>query len=145
VRRHNACRIYRFTEPAFFLTGAGLVLFTKGRFSMIENSDKNEIKQGFMSLQEAGTLLGISPDAIRLHKAGTETLTHIRMGSKIVLIRAEVMAFIESKIANARQDSPATKRQQARGKLLLGIGAGRFDVKQRAREIREELQRGRVK
>jgi Helix-turn-helix domain len=80
---------------------------------------KSEIEQGFISLQDAAQLLGVSPDTIRLRHAGTEPLTHLRMGSKIVLLRAELNEFIAAKIAHARTQSPANKIRQHQRRLRL--------------------------
>lgn len=78
-----------------------------------------EARQGFISLQDAAQLLGVHPETIRLRKAGTESLTHIRLGSKVVLIRAELEEFIAAKIKDARAHSLQSKIKNHQRRLRL--------------------------
>ncbi len=57
-----------------------------------------------ISFEEAGRLLGgLHPNTLRQRKAGTENLTHVTgFGRRIMLLRDEVNALIESKIAQAQ-------------------------------------------
>lgn len=57
-----------------------------------------------ISFEEAGRLLGgLHPNTLRQRKAGTENLTHvIGFGRRIMLLREEVNALIDSKIAQAQ-------------------------------------------
>ena len=57
-----------------------------------------------ISFEEAGRLLGgLHPNTLRQRKAGTESLTHVNgFGRRVMLIREEVEALIEFKIAQAQ-------------------------------------------
>jgi hypothetical protein len=57
-----------------------------------------------ISFEDAGKLLGgLHPNTLRQRKAGTEALTHVNgFGRRVMLIREEVEALIEFKIAQAR-------------------------------------------
>jgi len=57
-----------------------------------------------ISFAEASELMaGVSVSAIRQRKGGTESLTHVSgFGRRVFLIRAEVDALIERKIAEAQ-------------------------------------------
>jgi hypothetical protein len=56
-----------------------------------------------ISFEEAGRLLGgLHPNTLRQRKAGTENLTHVTgFGRRIMLLREEVNALVELKIAQA--------------------------------------------
>ena len=57
-----------------------------------------------ISFEEAARLLeGLHPNTLRQRKAGTESLTHVTgFGRRIMLLREEVYALIDSKIAQAQ-------------------------------------------
>jgi len=56
-----------------------------------------------MSFEEAGRILGgLHPNTLRERKGGTENLTHVRgFGRRVMLLREEVNALIELRIAQA--------------------------------------------
>lgn len=80
---------------------------------------KQEVQQGFISFQEAAKLLAITPDSIRLRQAGTHELTHVRLGGRIVLIRAELDEFIAARIAEARESGVQNKLRNHQRRLRL--------------------------
>ena len=57
-----------------------------------------------ISFEEAGRLLGgLHPNTLRQRKGGTESLTHIPgFGRRVMLLRDEVIALVEFKIAQAQ-------------------------------------------
>jgi hypothetical protein len=57
-----------------------------------------------ISFEDAGRLLGgLHPNTLRQRKAGTEGLTHVTgFGRRVLLIREEVEALVEFKIAQAQ-------------------------------------------
>ena len=57
-----------------------------------------------ISFDEAAQLLGgLNANTLRERKAGTENLTHVRgFGRRVMLLREEVNALVELKIAQAR-------------------------------------------
>lgn len=57
-----------------------------------------------ISFEEAGRLLGgLHPNTLRQRKGGTDTLTHVTgFGRRVMLIREEVEALINSKISQAQ-------------------------------------------
>lgn len=58
-----------------------------------------------ISFEEAGNLMGgLHANTLRQRKAGTAFLTHVPMGRRIMLIRAEVVDLIERRIAQAQAD-----------------------------------------
>jgi hypothetical protein len=69
----------------------------KKRFSTIEDDET------LIPLKAGASLIGLSPDTIRLGKAGTEGLTKIRQGNKLFLIKAEVLAHRRNLIDAARR------------------------------------------
>ena len=56
-----------------------------------------------INFEEAGRLLGgLHPNTLRQRKAGTENLTHVTgFGRRVMLLREEVNALVELKIAQA--------------------------------------------
>ena|SRR5258708_39582835 len=70
-----------------------------------------------MSFAEAGQLLGgMHPNTIRQRKGGTEALTHVPgFGRRVFLVRAQVMALIDQKIAQAQ----AAERKRRKGLHLI--------------------------
>jgi hypothetical protein len=69
-----------------------------------KDEDKQMNESLLISFEEAGRLLGgLHPNTLRQRKAGTENLTHVTgFGRRIMLLRDEVNALIESKIAQAQ-------------------------------------------
>ena len=63
-----------------------------------------------ISFEEAAQVLGgLHTSTLRERKAGTENLTHVRgFGRRVMLLREEVNALIDSKIAQAQ----ATERDR---------------------------------
>ena len=58
-----------------------------------------------ISFEEAGKLMGgLHPNTLRQRKAGTTFLTHVPMGRRVMLIRAEVEKLIEDRILQAQAD-----------------------------------------
>jgi len=57
-----------------------------------------------IGFEEAGRILGgLHPNTLRQRKAGTENLTHITgFGRRVMLLREEVDALVDSKIAKAQ-------------------------------------------
>ena len=57
-----------------------------------------------ISFEEAGRLLGgLHSNTLRQRKGGTETLTHVTgFGRRVMLIREEVEALINSRISQAQ-------------------------------------------
>ena len=74
-------------------------LFISGLIGTEQVSDSR-----LLSFEEAGRLLGgLHPNTLRQRKAGTESLTHVTgFGRRVMLIREEVNALIEWKIAQAQ-------------------------------------------
>ena len=54
-----------------------------------------------LAAQECG---GISAATFRQRKAGTENLTHVPIGSRVMLIREEFEEWLEREIAKAQAD-----------------------------------------
>lgn len=63
----------------------------------------NEKESPLISFDEAAQMLGgLHPNTLRQRKAGTERLTHVRgFGKRVMLLREEVNALVELKIAQA--------------------------------------------
>lgn len=63
----------------------------------------NEKESPLISFDEAAQMLGgLHPNTLRQRKAGTERLTHVRgFGKRVMLLREEVSALVELKIAQA--------------------------------------------
>lgn len=58
-----------------------------------------------ISFEDAGKLMGgLHANTLRQRKAGTGLLTHVPMGRRVLLIRAEVEKLIEDRIAQAQAD-----------------------------------------
>lgn len=57
-----------------------------------------------MSFEEAGRILGgLHPNTLRQRKGGTQNLTHVPgFGRRVMLLREEVIALLELKIAQAQ-------------------------------------------
>lgn len=76
-----------------------------------------EVPKLLMSFEEAGEILGgLHPNTIRQRKGGTDTLTHVPgFGRRVFLVRSEVMALIERRIAEAQ----ANERKRRKGLHLV--------------------------
>lgn len=71
-----------------------------------------------ISFEEGGRLLGgLHANTLRQRKAGTAFLTHVPMGRRVMLIRAEVEDLIERKISQAQADE-----RKRRKTLQLVVG-----------------------
>jgi predicted transcriptional regulator len=64
---------------------------------------EQEIKQEFVSIQQAAKMLNISPSAIYDYKAGTEGLTRVPQGRRIFLVLAEVLEHRQKLITEAQE------------------------------------------
>ena len=70
-----------------------------------------------ISFDEAGKLMGgLHANTLRQRKAGTAFLTHVPMGRRIMLIRAEVEKLIEDRIVQAQ----AEERKRRKTLHLVG-------------------------
>lgn len=70
-----------------------------------------------ISFEEAGKLMGgLHANTLRQRKAGTAFLTHVPMGRRVMLIRAQVEELIEQKIAQAH----AEERKRRKTLQLVG-------------------------
>ncbi len=69
-----------------------------------EGQNKQMNESLLIDFEEAGRLLGgLHPNTLRQRKGGTENLTHVSgFGRRVMLVREEVNALVESKIAQAR-------------------------------------------
>lgn len=64
-----------------------------------------EVNPLLISFEDAGKLCGgLHPNTFRQRKAGTELLTHVPFGRRVMLIRTEVDDLVERKIAQAQAD-----------------------------------------
>jgi hypothetical protein len=68
-----------------------------------KDEDRKMNESLLISFEEAGRLLGgLHPNTLRQRKAGTENLTHVTgFGRRVMLLREEVSALVEMKIAQA--------------------------------------------
>lgn len=70
-----------------------------------------------ISFDEAGKLSGgLHPNTFRQRKAGTDLLTHVPLGRRVMLIRAEVEEWLEGRIAQAQ----AEERKRRKHLQLVG-------------------------
>ena len=77
----------------------------KSEFQINQKDRDTEMNESLLiSFEEAARLLGgLHPNTLRQRKAGTENLTHVTgFGRRIMLLREEVNALIDSKIAQAQ-------------------------------------------
>jgi len=68
------------------------------KFQVIE-SDPNDL----IPLSEAAKRIGVDPSTIRKRKAGTHTLTLIRQGRGLYVLRGEIIAYRQKLIDDARR------------------------------------------
>ena len=67
------------------------------------STEQQNLSSRLISFKDAGVLCGgLSPSTFRERKAGTHNLTHVNFGRRVMLIREEVEALIEFKIAQAQ-------------------------------------------
>ena len=59
--------------------------------------------EDFIPLAEGARMLGLDPSSLRKRKAGTETLTIIRQGRSLFVIRGEIIAHRQKLVEDARQ------------------------------------------
>ena len=58
-----------------------------------------------ISVQEAARIAGgLHPNTFRQRKAGTETITHVPIGRRVMLIRSEFEEWLQSRINSAMAD-----------------------------------------
>jgi hypothetical protein len=73
-------------------------------FKINQKDEDGQMNESLLiSFEEAGRLLGgLHPNTLRQRKAGTENLTHVTgFGRRVMLLREEVDALVELKIAQA--------------------------------------------
>lgn len=75
---------------------------------------KPDTESRLISFNDAAAYLQLNPTTLRQRKAETEELTHVRLGRRVFLIRSEVLALVDRKIAEAQAEN---RRLQA---LLRG-------------------------
>lgn len=64
-----------------------------------------QIEPKLISFEDAGVLCGgLHPNTFRQRKAGTENLTHVPFGRRVMLIKSEVDEFVDRKIAQAQAE-----------------------------------------
>ena len=64
-----------------------------------------DIESRLISFNDAASYLQLNPTTLRQRKAGTEELTHVRLGRRVFLIRSEVLALVDRKIAEAQAEN----------------------------------------
>lgn len=75
------------------------------------SAESKDLISKLISFEDAGILCGgLHPNTFRQRKAGTDMLTHVPFGRRVMLIRAEVEKLVEDKIAAAQADE--RKRRQ---------------------------------
>lgn len=68
-----------------------------------------------ISFEEAGEMFGgLHPNTLRQRKAGTQDLTHVPVGRRLFLIRAEVEELIDLKIKQAQASERRRKLRVVR-------------------------------
>lgn len=68
-----------------------------------------EDDETLIPLKAGASLLGVSPDTIRLGKGGTAGLTKVPQGKKLYLIKGEVLAHRSRLIEAARRAQESLK------------------------------------
>ena len=98
-RDHEHCRLCRIPRQDLNRTGGWFIT----TFEITEKG-KQMNESLLIDFEEAGRLLGgLHPNTLRQRKGGTENLTHVSgFGRRVMLVREEVNALVESKIAQAR-------------------------------------------
>lgn len=65
-----------------------------------------------ISFDDAGKMCGgLHPNTLRQRKAGTESLTHVPFGRRVMLIRSEVEELVQRKIDQAQAEERKRKQQ----------------------------------
>jgi hypothetical protein len=62
-----------------------------------------------ISFEQAAEILPLHHTTFRQRKAGTEELTHVRLGRRVFLVRTEVEALAHKKIKIARAENEHRK------------------------------------
>lgn len=70
----------------------------------------------YYTLNEAAALLKCSPSSIRLRLCGTERLTHVPRGNRIVVLKMEVHDLMKAEIAAAVEARPDQAVERANGR-----------------------------
>ena len=74
------------------------------------------VSSRLISFKDAAELAGgLHPNTFRQRKAGTEHLTHVELGRRVMLVRSEVEEWIEKKI----QQGKANQRQRTKNLHLV--------------------------
>lgn len=58
-----------------------------------------------ISFEEAGEILPLHHTTFRQRKAGTQDLTHVRLGRRVFLVRSEVEALAQKLIKSAKAEN----------------------------------------
>ena len=66
-------------------------------------------KDRLITFEQAGEIIALHHTTFRQRKAGTESLTHVRMGRRVLLVKSEVEALAQRLINEQRQED--TKRK----------------------------------
>lgn len=75
------------------------------------------IESKWISMEDAGKLAGgLHPNTFRQRKAGTDHFTHVQVGRRVMLIRAELEEWIELKTVQAQ----ANERKRRKHLQLVG-------------------------
>lgn len=62
-----------------------------------------------ISFEEASRILPLHHTTFRQRKAGTDELTHVRLGRRVFLVRSEVEALAQKTIKSARAENEHRK------------------------------------
>lgn len=65
-------------------------------------------KSPLISFEEASEILPLHHTTFRQRKAGTEELTHVRLGRRVFLVRTEVEALAQRLIKSAKSEQRET-------------------------------------
>lgn len=68
-----------------------------------DDDRKSASDSRLISFVEAGRMLGLNPDTIRTKKGDTGSLTHVRFGRRIMVLREEVEALLNQRIQEGRE------------------------------------------
>ncbi len=75
-------------------------------------------ESSLISFADAGKLMGgLHANTLRQRKAGTAFLTHVPMGRRVMLVRAEVEELIKTKIAYAQAEE---RKRRKNFRLVTG-------------------------
>ena len=59
----------------------------------------------FITVKEAASMLGLSPETVHHFKGGTQKLTRVRFGRSVRMIRQEVDAYIQQRLKASQHNS----------------------------------------